>query len=270
MKPENLNGHLCNFFFKALYKGKSNQSAIIMQSFDPFTVAILVAAIIILLKLRSVLGQKTGHQEDLSDIFNREKENQKQRDESKASDNVVKLPTRKQGASVESDEPDPRIAQIDKIAKPRTKINKALKDILKADPGFNPKEFMAGADMAYEMIVEAFAKGDKATLGNLLSKEVFEGFSAAIDERHAKGETVKSTFIGIDESSIQGAELKDSDAHITIKFVSQIVSATFDKEGVLVEGDEKDIARVKDVWTFSRDTHSNDPTWSLVATEAGA
>lgn len=241
-----------------------------MQSFDPFTVAILVAAIIILLKLRSVLGQKTGHQEDLSDLFDREKENQKKREEGPAADNVVTLPTRKQGASVDSDEPDPRIAQIDKIAKPRTKINKGLKEILKVDANFNPKEFMAGADMAYEMIVDAYAKGDIDTLGNLLSSEVFEGFKSAIDDRQQRGETVKSTFIGIDESSIQGAELKDNESHITIKFVSQIVSATFDKEGVIVEGDEKDIARVKDVWTFSRDTRSNDPTWYLVATEAGA
>jgi len=124
--------------------------------------------------------------------------------------------------------------------------------------------------MAYEMIVDAFAQGDTKSLKNLLSPEVFEGFNSVIKDRDARGETVKSTFIGIDESAIQVAEVKDHEAHITIKFVSQIVSATLDKEGVVIEGDDKDIARVKDVWTFARDTRNNDPNWKLVATEAGA
>jgi predicted lipid-binding transport protein (Tim44 family) len=241
-----------------------------MQSFDPFTVAILVAAIVVLLKLRSVLGQKTGHQEDMSDLFDREKERRKTQQDGPPADNVVKLPTRGQNDNANSDEKDPRLAQIDKLAKPRTKINKGLKDILAADPGFNPKEFMAGADMAYEMIVDAFAQGDTKSLRNLLSPEVFEGFDSVIKDRESRGETVKSTFIGIDESEIQAAEVKDHEAHITIKFVSQIVSATLDKEGVIIEGDDKDIARVKDVWTFARDTRNNDPNWKLVATEAGA
>ena len=120
------------------------------------------------------------------------------------------------------------------------------------------------------MIVNAFAQGDTKSLGNLLSPEVFEGFKSVIDDRESRGETVKSTFIGIDESQVQMAEVKSYEAHITIKFISQIVSATLDKEGVVIEGDDKDIARVKDVWTFARDTRNNDPNWKLVATEAGA
>ncbi len=241
-----------------------------MQNFDPFTIAILVAAIVVLLKLRSILGQKTGHEEDLSDLFDRDKQNRRNQDDGPSADNVVKLPTRAQNDNADSDEKDPRIAQIDKIAKPRTKINKGLKQILAADQSFNPKEFMAGADMAYEMIVNAFAQGDTKSLSNLLSKEVFEGFKSVIDDRESRGETVKSTFIGIDESDVHSAEVKDQEAHITIKFISQIVSATLDKEGVVIEGDDKDIARVKDIWTFARDTKSNNPNWKLVATEAGA
>lgn len=241
-----------------------------MQSFDPFTIAILVAAIVVLLKLRSVLGQKTGHQEDLSDLFDREKQKRQAKEDGPAADNVVKLPTRPQNENADPDAKDPRLAQIDKIAKPRTKINKGLKEILAADPGFNPKEFMAGADMAYEMIVDAFAQGDTKSLSNLLSSEVYEGFKSVIDDRESRGETVKSTFIGIDESEVHSAAVKSHEAHITIKFISQIVSATLDKDGVVIEGDEKDIARVKDIWTFARDTRSNDPNWKLVATEAGA
>lgn len=241
-----------------------------MQSFDPFTIAILVAAIVVLLKLRSILGQKTGHQEDLSDLFDREKQKQQEKQDGASADNVVKLPTRNQNEKQDGEEKNPKLAQIDKIAKPRTKINKGLKEILAADPSFNPKEFLAGADMAYEMIVDAFSQGDTNSLRNLLSPEVFEGFEGAIKDRDSRGETVKSTFIGIDESEVQVAEVKDHEAHITIKFISQIVSATLDREGVIIEGDDKDIARVKDVWTFARDTRSNDPNWKLVATEAGA
>lgn len=240
-----------------------------MQSFDPFTIAILVAAIVVLLKLRSILGQKTGHQEDLSDMFDREKQKREAKEDGPNADNVVKLPTRNTANNPDGDV-DPRIAQIDKIAKPRTKINKGLKEILAADPGFNPKEFMAGADMAYEMIVDAFAQGDTKSLRNLLSPEVYEGFKSVIDDRESRGETVKSTFIGIDESAVHSAAVKSHEAHITIKFISQIVSATLDKDGVIIEGDDKDIARVKDIWTFARDTRSDDPNWKLVATEAGA
>ena len=244
-----------------------------MQSFDPFTIAILVAAIVVLLKLRSILGQRTGHDEDLSDMFNKDKQKrqpQNPRENGPSADNVVKLPTRAQNDKGDVEEKDPRLAQIDKIAKPRTKINKGLKEILAADPGFNPKEFMAGADMAYEMIVNAFAQGDTKSLRSLLSKEVFDGFKSVIDDRESRGETVKSTFIGIDGSEVHSAAVKSHEAHITIKFISQIVSATLDKDGVIIEGDDRDIARVKDIWTFARDTRSNDPNWKLVATEAGA
>ncbi len=241
-----------------------------MQSFDPFTIAILVAAVVVLLKLRSVLGQKTGHQEDLTDMFDPKKRKKQSEQDGPAADNVVKLPTRPQNDNQDADEKDPRLAQIDKIAKPRTKINKGLKEILAADAGFNPKEFMAGADMAYEMIVNAFAQGDTKSLSNLLSPEVYEGFKSVIDDRESRGETVQSSFIGIDESKVHSAAVKSHEAHITIKFISQIVSATLDKEGTVIEGDDKDIARVKDIWTFARDTRSDDPNWKLVATEAGA
>ena len=241
-----------------------------MQSLDPFTIAILVAAVVILLKLRSILGQKGGHEEDLSDMFNRDSKESGARDEGPSADNVVKLPSRGTTDSGEVEEKNPRIEYIDEIAKPRTKLNRGLKSILGADSNFDPKEFLGGADMAYEMIVNAFAEGDRQTLKNLLSRDVYEGFNAVMDDRDSQGHQVKSSFIGIDKSEIQAAELKDGEAHVTVKFVSQIVSATLDKAGKVIEGDESDIARVTDIWTFARDTRSRDPNWKLVATEAGA
>ncbi len=97
------------------------------------------------------------------------------------------------------------------------------------DPTFRPKEFLNGARMAYEMIVMGFADGDRKTLKNLLSKEVFDGFEAAIAERESRGEVVKSTFVGIEKADITQASVRDSEVQITLRIVSQLISATYDK-----------------------------------------
>ncbi|MCY1307936.1 Tim44-like domain protein [compost metagenome] len=122
--------------------------------------------------------------------------------------------------------------------------------------------------MAYEMIVMAFADGDRKTLKNLLSREVYEGFDAAITDRERKGEVVKSTFVGIDKADIIHAEVKDSEENITVRIVSQLISATYDKQGGLIDGDAESVAEVNDLWTFARDIRSRDPNWKLIATES--
>lgn len=122
--------------------------------------------------------------------------------------------------------------------------------------------------MAYEMIVMAFADGDRKTLKGLLSREVYEGFDAAITDREAKGEVVKSTFVGIEKADIVHAELKDNEENITVRIISQLISATYDKEGKLIDGDADSVAEVNDLWTFSRDIRSRDPNWKLIATES--
>ena len=91
---------------------------------------------------------------------------------------------------------------------------------------------------------------------------------AAIDDRESRSEKVKSSFVGIDKADIVSAELKGSEAHITLRIVSELISATLDKGGEVIDGDPETVAEVKDVWTFARDTRSNDPNWKLVATEA--
>lgn len=237
-----------------------------MEFLDLTTLITIAIAVFILLRLRSVLGQRTGHQRPEDYFGGNDKRQKPEGDDAPISDNVVTLPQR--GASSKMDERNPMIEQIDKIAKPRTKLNSGLKAILAEDPSFNPKEFIGGAEMAYEMIVNAFADGDTRTLQNLLSKSVYEGFASAIEERGEKGETVKSSFVGIDSSEIRAAEVKDHQANITMRFESQIVSATFDRDGNLVDGDENNVVRVKDLWTFSRDTRNSDPNWKLVATES--
>lgn len=234
-----------------------------METLDINTIIILVVAVVVLLKLRSTLGQKTGHQEP-PDFLKDIKERAAKEQEKPVPDNVVKLPTR--GAN-DTEVKNPKLVEIERIAKPKTKLHTGLKTILQNDPSFSPKEFLGGADMAYEMIVDAFASGDKASLKNLLSSEVYEGFASVIDDRESRGETVKSSFIGIDDSEITAAEAKDSEAHVTVRFKSQIVSSTHSKDGEVIEGDESDVVRVTDIWTFSRDTRSRDPNWKLVATE---
>src|SRR5207253_7249962 len=104
------------------------------------------------------------------------------------------------------------------------------------DKAFDAKHFIAGARAAYEMIVLAYAEGDRRTLKNLLSREVYEGFEAAIRERENKGETVETRFVAIDKSDITAAELRGRTAHITVRFVSQLISVTRDKDGTAIEG----------------------------------
>ena len=119
------------------------------------------------------------------------------------------------------------------------------------------------------MIVGAFAAGDRKSLKGLLSREVYDGFDAAIRERESKGETVESRFVALETAEIIGAEMRGSTAQVTVRFVSQLITATRDKSGNVVEGNPDKVTDVTDVWTFARDMTSRDPNWKLVATETG-
>jgi predicted lipid-binding transport protein (Tim44 family) len=119
------------------------------------------------------------------------------------------------------------------------------------------------------MIVLAFAQGDRRSLKDLLSKEVYDGFDAAIREREANEQKVETRFIGIDKAELTGAEQRDRIAHVTVRFVSQMVTVTRDKTGAVVDGSPDKVTDVTDVWTFARDTSSRDPNWKLVGTDSG-
>ena len=136
-------------------------------------------------------------------------------------------------------------------------------------PSFDAKHFITGARAAYEMIVTAFAEGDRRQLRNLLSREVYDGFDAAIGEREGRGETAETRFVSIDGSTITAAELRTRTAQITMRFVSKLVSATRDRYGAVIDGNAEKVTDVTDVWTFARDVSSRDPNWKVVATEAG-
>lgn len=232
-----------------------------MGSFDFVTFFFFVAAVIIFIQLRSVLGKRTGHERPPQEQIARRE--QAEAPEGLDDPKVVTLPRRGR----ENQEPD-TFAAVDAYAEPGTELNRGLREVVTADPSFDPREFVGGASTAYEMIVSAYAEGDRKTLKGLLSREVFDGFVAAIEEREARGETVRSNFVGIEKASIIQAEMKGSEANITIRIISQLISATLDSNGEVIEGDLVEVADVNDVWTFARDTRSRDPNWRLIATEA--
>lgn len=229
-----------------------------MQYLDMTTLFFIVAAVVVFLQLRAVLGKRTGNERPPFDPYSGSR---REKLDAQASDNVVTLPRRK--AEQERD-----YSSIDKIAPANSSVNTGLRAIKDSDQAFDPKEFIAGARMAYEMIVTAFNDGDRKGLKNLLSKDVHEGFSAAINDREMRGEKIQSSFVGISKADIVDAEQKGSEALITLKVVSQLISATLDKDGNVVDGDKDAVSEVKDVWTFARDVRSRDPNWKLVATEA--
>ena len=234
-----------------------------MEFGDLTTLITVGIAIFIFMRLRSVLGKRTGHQNPQNRPYTKKSE-----ENARASnDNVVTLPNRKKGAS--ADGADLEIySEINSVAKIGTRLNKELRELKDADANFSPPNFLDGSKLAYEMIVTAFADGDEKTLKNLLSREVYEGFSGAIKQRNKEGLSVRSSFVGIEDAKISEAEINKKSYNITVRFVSQIISATYDKDENLVDGDEKQIADVIDLWTFSRDIRSRDPNWKLVATES--
>lgn len=148
-------------------------------------------------------------------------------------------------------------------------VARALLEIKLADRSFDSAAFLAGARSAYEMIVTAFARGERETLRPLLSDEVFATFEGVIKGREEKKQRVEFKFIGIHSARITGAELVSRNAEVTVTFDSEFTMATFDEAGALVDGDAKGPHTVTDIWTFARDVRAKDPNWALVATASG-
>jgi predicted lipid-binding transport protein (Tim44 family) len=236
--------------------------------FDFYTIIFLALAIFIFARLRSVLGQRTGRERPPYDPYSA-------RDAAKPAasrdrEKVVSLPGRS-AEPVSRPEPDTSSPSAERwagIAAAGSPSAAGLEAIARADRDFDAQHFMAGARTAYEMIVSAFAEGDRRGLKNLLAKDVFEGFANAIAEREARGETMESRFVSIDKAEIIGAELKGKSAQVTIRFVSQLISVTRNRNGDVVDGSPERVTDVTDIWTFARDVGSRDPNWKLIATEA--
>jgi len=232
--------------------------------FDISTIVLLAVAVLIFIKLRSVLGQRTGRERPPYDPYSAPDPVR-----NAPGDKVIPLPQRtsEPAKPAESSEPVDRYAGIAVLGSP---VARGLDAIISADKSFDVKHFIAGARSAYEMIVTAYAEGDRRALKNLLAREVYDGFEAVIREREARGETAETRFVSIDTTDITAAELRGKTAQITLRFVSQLVSATRDRNGNVIDGSADKVTSVTDVWTFARDVAARDPNWKLVATEAGA
>jgi len=237
---------------------------------DVTTLLFLVLAVVIFLKLRSVLGRRTGHERTR---FERYKAQHEASQRGEVGEKVVTLP-RRDREEVEARPSAEHQVQADgeqrvrEYAGANTEMSTGLIEIVRVDPSFDPPQFLQGAKAAYEIIVTAFAEGNRKTLKDLLNSDVYDGFSRAISEREGRGEQMDQSFVGIKSADLVEAELKGGIAQLTVKFVSELISATRDRAGVVINGDPKRIREVTDIWTFAREAMSRNPNWKLVATQA--
>ncbi len=224
------------------------------QFFDIIILAMIAGFLI--LRLRRVLGRRDGHEGGYEDRF-RDHERAEQ-DAAHDDNNVVQLPDRSDSAAdapaLDIDDRDPSAA--------------GLTQIRVADPGFTPDGFTEGAKMAFEMILNAFSSGDRKTLKGLLSPDVYKNFDEAITERERAGEVLEDTLVGIRSAKIIEALMDGHHSVVTVKFVSEQISALRDAEGNIIDGNPNEVIDVTDFWTFSRDTRSSDPNWTLIGTES--
>jgi predicted lipid-binding transport protein (Tim44 family) len=230
--------------------------------FDIYTIIFLALAVFIFLRLRSVLGQRTGRERPPYDPY------AAREPVGPAAEKVVALPNRTPDTVQTPAAPAEPVERWKGIAEAGSPIAAGLDAIAAAAPDFDAQHFLTGARAAYEMIVNAYAEGDRRTLKNLLSREVFDGFEAAIVGREKRGETVESRFVSIDNAEITVAEVRGRSVHATVRFQSKLISVTRDKDGNVIDGNAEKVTDVTDVWTFARDVSSRDPNWKLVATEA--
>ncbi|MFC0219445.1 putative lipid-binding transport protein (Tim44 family) [Pseudochelatococcus lubricantis] len=249
------------------------------DSFDIVTIVFLCLAVFVIWRLRSVLGQRTGNERPPVDPFTRRDARNgngqqgaaKGQAEGRSAEgnggNVVHLPGPANDVSAPGAAVDPD--RWKGVAEPGSPIARGLDAVAAAEPAFDIKAFREGAKSAYEIIVTAFAQGDRKTLKGLLSREVFDGFDRAIGERERRGEVVNTTFVSVDSADIQAVEVQNQVAQITIRFASKLITATYDVEGKVIDGAADEVADVSDTWTFSRTLRSRDPNWLLIATESG-
>ncbi|QZH75750.1 MAG: Tim44 domain-containing protein [Erythrobacter sp.] len=203
------------------------------------------------MRLYSVLGRKAEHEEEVV---------------------TQRLERAQQEAEKRQQGQPPQVAEVARPDRVITgfspAIEQGLRDIASADRRFELIPFLEGARGAYEMILEAFWRGDKEELRQLCDSDVYESFVAAIDEREGAGVVLDNRLIRIEDSTIHSAVLDGRTARIAVRFVADIASVTRDKDGTVIAGSLDDAIESRDIWTFMRDTKSNDPAWLLDETDA--
>ncbi|PHQ69094.1 MAG: preprotein translocase subunit Tim44 [Paracoccus sp.] len=204
-------------------------------------------AIFLILRLRNVLGTRDGFEPSQVD--------------------EDAQPARRRFEVIEgtADEPDHDIFDHAEPGSPTAEALAAMKEV---DPSFGVADFLNGAKSAYEMILMAFERGDLSEVRPFLADPVADAFQSVIDARKAQGQTVEAQFLGLRDTGLAGAEFDHSTviAEVSVRFVGELIAATRDSEGNVVDGDPKAARKQRDVWTFARDMGQADPNWQLVAT----
>ena len=203
------------------------------------------------MRLYSVLGRRAEHEEEIipSNRFERGDEQSQPRQ--------VAQP------NVESPQTERTLAGFPPA------VERGLREISTADRNFELLGFLEGAKGAYEVVLEAFWRGDKEELKELCDDDVYESFAAVIDERDEAGIRMDNRLIRVDDVTVYSAELDGKIARIAVRFVSDIASVSYDKDGNVVAGSLDDAVESRDIWTFSRDIRSDDPQWLLDETDQG-
>lgn len=204
-------------------------------------------AIFLILKLRSVLGTRDGF-------------------EGQSGPAPLPGPARQRGNfEVIEGGPD---RDITDHAGDGSDAARALQAMKLVEPSFSVGGFLQGARGAYEMILAAFAKGDIESIRPFLSPDVAESFAEVVRERKGRGVIVSTEILGIRELALHGAEFNraTNEAEVSVRFTAELITATRDSAGTVIDGDPKHARKQKDVWTFARTMGANDPNWQLVAT----
>ncbi len=221
---------------------------------DPATIIFALLAVFVLWKLRAVLGERTGTERPPFNPFAGAPQNPVDAGPVGANPSLANPA----GAS-----------RWTGFAEDGDAVWRGLDAIAAAQPGFSAKAFLDGAQGAYEMVLRAFAGGDRAALQRLASQEVFESFSRALDEREARGESQATAFVGMNGMRIAAAQITNGVASIAVRFDAKLITATRDKSGVIVDGDPANPVDIVDHWIFARRNDSRDPNWTLIATAQG-
>lgn len=230
------------------------------EFFDLPTLIVIAVAVFVLFRLRSVLGTRTGNE--------RPPMERRKPADAPADETVVPMRPRPTAAPDMDDERRARklAAEIEQYSNGNAALAEGFRAVVEADPTFTPKSFLEGAKQAYEMIVTAYAAGDRVTLKSLVEKDVNDGFVRAIADREAAGQTVDFTFVGLPKVEISEAEYDKRNILVTVRFHAEVVSATRDKDGNLVDGNADQVQVIADEWTFARNPKSRDPNWKVTST----
>jgi predicted lipid-binding transport protein (Tim44 family) len=216
------------------------------QYFDIILFAMIAGFLV--LRLRSVLGRRSGNERRREGFF--------------------RAPAPAPEKAGTGGEPGNGATVVPLAAKPADAVALGLDRVHRADPGFDPENFLAGARAAFELIVDSFASGDKAALRPLLSDDVYQPFVATLDERAAARETLETRIVRLGSLDITAAELVGQTARITVRFVTEQINLTRGADGSIVDGDPEQPVEKTDFWTFARDLRSTDPNWVLTATSS--